>query len=660
MTSWKTVALLGPNRWSARNVLEAHTSGDCYSQPPQGARFIAQSLRDFLDSGRYTTTHPASVDVAYDTLPRIESAASYGKLWLAVSQWFSAMSGVPSTPFTAWVTPHSATMATDSAANQVASHHVHSAQGISTHEGTRGTEYHCVIALEMEEELLTRRCYEMAEQLIEATLAGEPYPIPAKFRELFDYADDVRLGPSSRAILDAATARGIPFYRLTSGSLVQLGEGCRYRRIWTAETDATSAIAESIASDKDLTKRLLRNVGVPVPLGRMVSGPDDAWIAAQEVGMPVVVKPRDANHQRGISIELTQEAEIIKAYHWAIEDGQTKDVMVEQFARGQHHRLLVVGDRMVAASRGHFETVTGDGANTVEQLVFELNQDPRRGEAYTDPLGVLKLDAAAQIELSKQNLTIESIPEPGRVVLIRRTGDLTTDCTDEVHPETARQAVLAARVVGLDVAGLDVLAVDISKPLVGQRGAVVEVNAGPSLTPHVAPLFGKPREVGAAIVEMLFPEHRCGRIPIAGVLRASSHEEQTASFAPVLKSLGWEKNTTGLIPNCNVWLGGECIELGRLDCRERSKALLGNPNVHALVFLIDPEYVIAHGFPVPRMDYLWISSSGAEQYNSDAWDQLWAAIRNTLTLEAQVALEVSTHPASVQCLTRTHRNPHRG
>ncbi|MBM3964449.1 MAG: cyanophycin synthetase [Planctomycetes bacterium] len=644
MTWWKTVALLGPNRWSARNILEAHTDGARYGQPPHGALSIAQTLRDFLDSGRYTTTHPASVSVAYDALSRIESAATYGKLWLAVSQWMSAMSGVPSVPFAAWVTPHDATMATPSTANPYSG----------------ATQFDCVIALEMEEELLSRRCYEMAEQLIAATVAGEPYPIPTKFRELFDYADDVRLGPSSRAILDAAIARGIPFYRLTSGSLVQLGEGCNYRRIWTAETDATSAIAESIASDKDLTKRLLRNVGVPVPLGRMVAGPDDAWVAAQEVGMPVVVKPRDANHQRGISIELTQEAEIFKAYHWAIEDGQTKEVMVEQFARGQHHRLLVVGDRMVAASRGHFETITGDGVKSVEQLVFELNQDPRRGEAYTDPLGVLKLDAAAQIELSKQDLTIASIPERGRVVLIRRTGDLTTDCTDEVHPETARQAALAARVVGLDVAGLDVLAVDISKPLVGQRGAVVEVNAGPSLTPHVAPLFGKPREVGAAIVEMLFPEHHCGRIPIAGVLDINAGGDRSVPFAQALSSLGWDRNSTGIVPARNVWLGDECIELGRLDYHDRAKALLGNPAVQALVFLIDPDYVITHGFPVPRIDHLWISSAGAEQYHSDAWDQLWSAIRNTLIPEAQVALESSTHPASVQCLIRTQRNLHQG
>jgi cyanophycin synthetase len=164
--------------------------------------------------------------------------------------------------------------------------------------------------MEMEEELLSRRCFELALEMIETVERGDVFPIALKFRELFDYADDVRLGPSSRAILVAAIDRGIPYYRMTNGSLVQLGEGIHQRRIWTAETDATSAIAESIAGDKDLTKRLLRNVGVPVPLGRMVTGPEDAWAAAKEVGFPVVVKPRDANHQRGISIELTEQEEI--------------------------------------------------------------------------------------------------------------------------------------------------------------------------------------------------------------------------------------------------------------------------------------------------------------------------------------------------------------
>ena len=433
MNAWQTNALRGPNRWSNRSVLELYVAPDLAFRSVPSLNRIVRTLRDFLDSGRFTTTHRRSISAASEILDALcssEKPLAFAEVWLSLAQWMSAMSGVPVRC-------------------------LHPAESLASQDDC---ECQWVLPLEMEEELLSSKCFTLAYELIEAGQRSEEYPIASKFRELFDYADDVRLGPSSRAILDAAVARGIPYYRLTQGSLCQLGEGKYQRRIWTAETDATSAIAESIASDKDLTKRLLRNVGVPVPLGRMVTSPEDAWAAAQEVGLPVVVKPKDANHQRGISIELTEQSQIMKAYHWAIEDGQTKHVMVEQFARGQHHRLLVVGDRLVAASRGHLETVTGDGVSTIEQLVAILNQDPRRGEAYTDPLGVLKLDAAAKIELDKQGLQVDSIPQKDRVVLVRRTGDLTTDCTEEVHELTAAQAVLAAQVVGLDVAGLDVLA----------------------------------------------------------------------------------------------------------------------------------------------------------------------------------------------------------
>ena len=490
------------------------------------------------------------------------------------------------------------------------------------------------LPIEMEVELLSHRCFALAHELIETVHRGEVFPIAAKFRELFDYADDVRLGPSSRAILDAAVERGIPTYRLTSGSLCQLGEGTHQRRIWTAETDATSAIAESIASDKDLTKRLLRNVGVPVPLGRMVHSPEDAWKAALEVGLPVVVKPKDANHQRGISIELTKQEEVMQAYHWAIEDGQTTDVMVEQFARGQHHRLLVVGNQMVAASRGHWETVTGDGHSTIEHLVHVLNQDPRRGEAYTDPLGVVKLDAAAKIELSKQGLSIEAIPESGRVVLVRRTGDLTTDCTEQVHPITVAQAVLAAQTVGLDIAGLDVLAEDISKPLFEQRGAVVEVNAGPSLTPHVVPLFGKPRPVGEAVVNMLFPNNRPHSIPICGIV---TYNEDDACLAEVNRWLTEEKSrnrTAGVVHLNAIRIGELRIELPEYDANSRARAMIGHPSVESILIVLTPRDLIEHGLPLPRLDQVYASHGTLESIRKSADEEVFEVLRNSLTTEA--------------------------
>ncbi|MCY3006677.1 MAG: cyanophycin synthetase [Planctomycetota bacterium] len=616
MIPWQTNALRGPNRWSGRSVLELYLSPDVAFRSAPCLSRIVQPLADFLDSGRFTTTHPESIGSARSVLARLnstaQSQATWSEVWLRVAEWMSAMSGVP----------------------------VVSLEPAESLASDDDCESQWVLPMEMEEEFLSCKCFGLAHEWIEACQRGEAYPIAAKFRELFDYADDIRLGPSSRAILDAATARNIPSYRLTSGSLCQLGEGKHHRRIWTAETDATSAIAESIASDKDLTKRLLRNVGVPVPLGRMVTSPQDAWAAALEVGLPVVVKPKDANHQRGISIELTQQDEVMKAYDWAIEDGQTGHVMVEQFARGLHHRLLVVGDRMVAASRGHFETVNGDGHSSIEQLVRNLNEDPRRGEAYTDPLGVLKLDAAAKIELAKQGLTVESVPEANREVLIRRTGDLTTDCTEEVHPLTAAQAVLAAQVVGLDIAGLDVLAEDISAPLAQQRGAVVEVNAGPSLSCHVVPMFGKPRPVGDAIVEMLFPTAHPAVIPIHGLL-ASTYDELCKSQ---IQSWMQEQAAKGLtaasvfpasVFPVSVQIQDQCIDLEDCDTRARALAALGNPRVEILLVVLSPRDLLGHGLPVWRLDELRVVDGAIQSIRASGTEEVFRVLRNAMPEQMQ-------------------------
>jgi cyanophycin synthetase len=568
-------------------------------------------LQDFLDSERYTTTHPQSVPTARSVVEELlspkTSSPHFAEVWLRVAQWMSAMSGVP----------------------------VKSLSPAESLASDEDCESQWVLPLEMEEELLSCKCFTLANELIEACQRGEQYPIASKFRELFDYADDVRLGPSSLAILDAAQARGIPYYRLTNRSLCQLGEGKHQRRIWTAETDATSAIAESIASDKDLTKRLLRNVGVPVPLGRLVSSPQDAWAAAQEVGLPVVVKPKDANHQRGISIELSLQDDIMKAYDWAIEAGQTDQVMVEQFARGEHHRLLVVGDRMIAASRGHSEYVVGDGLSTVEQLVTELNQDPRRGEAYNDPMDTVKLNPAAKIELARQGLSVESTPELGRQVLVRRTGDLTTDCTDQVHPLTAAQAVLAAQVVGLDIAGLDILAENISEPLAPQRGAVVEVNAGPSLSCHVVPMFGKPQPVGDAVIDMLFPSNRNARIAIDGLLVASRDDSCTEQIEIWIEQQKSKGLFSGVVLTDSIRLGDQTIPLEDYSSRSRALAVLGNPKVQSLLVVLIPMDLLNHGLPVDRLDHLMHTHGAIESIGASGTQEVFKVLRNGMSEQSR-------------------------
>jgi cyanophycin synthetase len=347
-------------------------------------------------------------------------------------------------------------------------------------------------------------------ELIMAAMEDRPYDVAAAVEELTEMVDSLCLGPSTASIVDAADDRDIPAIRLLEdGNLVQIGYGAAMRRIWTAETDRTSAIAEGISRDKDLTKSLLSSCGVPVPEGREVDSPEDAWDAAQDIGLPVVVKPVDGNHGRGVFIDLKSREEVEKAYAVAVDEGS--GVLVERSIPGTEHRLLVIGGKMVAANRGDMIKVMGDGKSTVRELIeLQINCDPRRGPTENHPLSVIRIDTAARIELERQGLSGDSVPAAGKEVLIQRNANHEFDCTDEVHPETAHLVSLAARIVGLDIAGVDLVAEDISRPLEAQGGAIVEVNAGPSLLMHLKPGVGKSRPVGKAVVDLSLSE-KCER-----------------------------------------------------------------------------------------------------------------------------------------------------
>ncbi|MBL8480631.1 MAG: cyanophycin synthetase [Rhodocyclaceae bacterium] len=361
-------------------------------------------------------------------------------------------------------------------------------------------------------------CMRAGRDLLMAAINDQPYALDATLIHLRDLADRLMLGPSTACIVEAATDRRIPSIRLTAGNLVQLGYGASQRRIWTAETDQTSAIAESISSDKDLTKQLLKSCGVPVPSGRIVESPEDAWSAAEDLGMPVVVKPSDANHARGVSLELRTREQVEAAFAVAAEEGS--DVIVEQFIRGSEHRLLVVGGRVAAAARGEIVQVVGDGSSTVTQLIdTQINTDPRRGRSEEFPLDLVLLDedASLRLEIERQGYQPDSIPPAGARITVQRTGVVAFDCTDEVHPSVAAAACLAARVVGLDIAGIDLVTENVARPLQETGGAIVEVNAGPGLLMHLKPASGEPRPVGRAIVDHLFPPSASGRVPVVGV-----------------------------------------------------------------------------------------------------------------------------------------------
>jgi cyanophycin synthetase len=302
------------------------------------------------------------------------------------------------------------------------------------------------IVTQFDEEKVARTAFQLARRLIDAALRGQPFDVNAELTHLRELAEEVCLGPSTRAMVDAAKMRAIPVRRLTEGSLVQLGWGSKQKRILAAATSQTSAISEDIVQDKDLTRRLLNEVGLPVPQGRPVESADDAWTAANEIGLPVVVKPRDGNQGRGVALNLYTREQIAAAYDAAQEEGDS--VLVEQFAEGEDYRVLVIGRQLIAASRRQPAHVIGDGEHTISELIAEKNRDPRRAADHAAALSRIRIDAVASAVLAEQGVTPDSIPEKGRMILIRRNANLSTggtavDCTGEVHPTICAAAVEA-------------------------------------------------------------------------------------------------------------------------------------------------------------------------------------------------------------------------
>jgi cyanophycin synthetase len=329
-----------------------------------------------------------------------------------------------------------------------------------------------------------------------------------------------------------------------------------------------------------------------------VNSPAAAWEAAQDIGLPVVVKPLDGNHGRGVSLELMTQADVEAAY--AIADAEGSDVIVERYIRGDEHRVLVVGGKVVAAARGESLWIHGNGRDTVRQLIDkQLNSDPRRGEAEEFPLEtiILEREPAMRLLLERQGLHGEAIPKDGQKVLVQRNGNVAIDCTDDVHPDVAHAASLAARVVGLDIAGIDLVVEDISKPLAAQGGAVVEVNAGPGLLMHLKPAEGLPRPVGKAIVDNLFDEDETGRVPIIGVAGSDGVTQVSRLIAWFLHLSG---RHVGLTCADGLFLGSRRVEQGNRANFAAGQRLLMNREVNAVVMENGPVSILNDGLAYDR------------------------------------------------------------
>ncbi|MCC7545051.1 MAG: cyanophycin synthetase [Aquabacterium sp.] len=466
------------------------------------------------------------------------------------------------------------------------------------------------VVVEYSEEDVGSMAFDLAEKLVNAALSGGSFDIDKALADLRELDEDVRLGPSTGSIVEAAAARGIPWRRLTKGSLVQFGWGSKQRRIWAAEVDSTSAVAESIAQDKDLCKRLLASAGVPVPIGRPVTDLEDAWQVACEIGVPVVLKPQDGNQGTGVTVNVVDKDHMAIAFKAAAEIGT---VMVEKYLPGADFRLLVVGDKLVAAARRDPPHVIGDGVHTVRELVDKVNSDPRRGDGHATSLTKIRFDDIAIARLDLQGFKPDSVPEKGCRVILRNnanlsTGGTATDVTDDVHPEVAARVIAAAQTVGLDICGVDVMCESVHRPLEDQNGGVVEVNAAPGLRMHLSPSFGKGRNVGEAVASHLYKSGDNGRIPVVAVTGTNGKTTTARLTAHLIATSGLR---VGMTNTDGVYVNGRQIDSGDCSGPKSARNVLMHPDVDAAVFETARGGVLREGLGFDRCQVAVVTNLGA-------------------------------------------------
>jgi cyanophycin synthetase len=433
-----------------------------------------------------------------------------------------------------------------------------------------------------------------AVEAVRAAAEDKKFDIAPLIREAQRIERTTNLGPSTMAILNSATERGIPWRRLNDGSLVQLGYGKKRRLIKATQADSTSIIGCDIASDKDLTKKLLHDANLPVPAGGLCADVSELEELLKDITLPCVIKPLDANQGRGVATDLRNIRDIKSAFKKAQEI--SRHVVVEQFFEGSDYRVLVVNGKMVAASLRIPAKVKGDGNSTIEQLIAIENSNPLRGDGHEFPLTKIHEDEALHQHLKSKNYTLNSIPKNGEIVFLRGTANLSTggtaiDVTEIVHPDVAFACERAARVVNLDICGIDVISEDISKPF-NLNGGIIEVNAAPGIRMHEFPFEGKPRPVGKTICSMLFPDSETGRIPIVAITGTNGKTTVSRMISHTLLRLG---HTVGNTNSEGVNIGGREIARGDTAGYQSALSILADPSVDMAVFEVARGGIIKKG-----------------------------------------------------------------
>jgi cyanophycin synthetase len=445
----------------------------------------------------------------------------------------------------------------------------------------------------------------LAVRLVNHLVRADPeFDFRAELERFLLQAQRTAFGPSTQAILDEAVSRDIPWLRLNEHSLVQLGQGVHQKRIRATMTSNTSALAVDIAGDKELTTRLLAAAGLPVPRSESVRTVEQAVKVANRIGYPVVCKPLDGNHGRGVMLDLKNADEVRAAFATAQEESRRGWIVVESFVTGKDYRVLVIGGRMVALAERVPAHVIGDGVRTVDELVDDTNADPRRGVGHEKVLTRIKVDDAAIALVREQGFAMTDVPAEGARVLLTLTGNMSTggisiDRTLEAHPDNVDIAEEAARVVGLDVAGIDFISPDIAEPVRETGGAICEVNAAPGFRMHTHPTFGDPQFVAAPVVDSMFPPGSPSRIPIVAVTGSNGKTTTTRMIAHIFRGMG---HRIGITSTDGIYIDERLVKRVDASGPKSAQMVLQNPRVDMAVFEVARGGILREGLGYGRND----------------------------------------------------------
>jgi cyanophycin synthetase len=510
--------------------------------------------------------------------------------------------------------------------------------GKARHAGTPGL-YNIIVEYKSEEGM--RYLLRTAVELVEALIKDKEFPLEERLEAARHVVTDFELGPSTRSIVDAATRRGIPWWRVGEDSFVQLGYGKNRRFIQAAMCEGTSAIAVETAGDKEFTKLLLRQVSIPVPRGEVVRTEEAAVDALDHIGVPCVVKPLDGRQGKGVSLNISTPEQMKQAFSVAREFSEK--VLVEELFVGKNYRVLVVGNRMVAASERMPAHVVGDGRRTIAELIETANRDPMRGLGHEKPLTQIRVDEIMTAYLCKAGLSLSDVPPAGETVLLRESINLSTggtakDVTDIVHEEVEEMCERAARVVGLDICGIDLVLRDISAPVEHSGpgkpgGGIIELNAAPGLRMHLYPSEGKPRDVGGAIIEMLYPAGGDGRIPVISVTGTNGKTTVTRMIGHVLAQAG---RTVGMTTTDGIYLKGKRIVEGDTTGPHSARTVLSDPAVEVAVLETARGGIVRRGLGYDWSDVGVLTNIGPDHIGQDGIE----SVEDIVNIKALVAERV--------------------